>query len=1442
MKKFLWSLLIIFIVTRAGAQGSGPARLAIVAETPDAATAGDVLNAELSKNSQIQLLERNEIEKVYQEQALSSANRDYLKLGQILGADGLLLIRTIPETNSAPALSFVSATPRRLNFSVQLIAVKPGVLLASEQFFSVEDISQWASGLANHLNPLLPKLTVLVEDAVPISIVNLRSAFQSPETKEVEQQLTTLTIDRLSRERQLFVLERRRMQLLASEKELKGMDDSAFWNGSYLLDGTLDRNGYTAGKISISVRMSPPKGGAPVSIEVTGDRTNLPDVVNQLAIKICESLKLARNAAPWNAADEAQKYFEEAKWALKWELFDEAQAASESAWAMGKRDLECAMVRIDAYARDIPIIDPPNIQQINLKKRITFVSVTNPPDPENADRALHLLQLYREFGQSLPPDEPKFNSASYYLGLDVLEKASGILRQFHFHPEAQELVSEKLMDIRAMARRVADRLAKTPNIRDTYWRRDRGGYDEFKFERDAVSFKPRNLFQCEVRWGCFWQERPEDCIALYRSLMESPLFVRAHEDFWFRDDDAGRLAAWNAEDRARIPKVWQNFVAELNSSTDPFLRMEAKALEFKNTQISRLRAGDDWAKLGLNGEAALKAFESIQSERDQKMNAAWRDLFDFVFSNYDQIVTNREVLLDSGLGLDEQLFQGGMQGSEGSLSDELYKQDIPRLRELGAAYSNRQKEQAEQSRHLVVFENQKKYLASFTPYNSSDFYRLFSDKNYSKSQAAELKPLVEPYCSNMVAQAKNHEEFFAHANATFIKRDLGEKLDHILNPPPASPAPAPAAAPQSPAAVPAKIVEVTNALVVKTFFAFPTNELPATNPTNIVAIAVMSYRMHDDALLLDLDYKDESWLPAAEKGLYDHNIVYREAVAIWRPSGTWEVIPIPHIEGGLLGSIDLLENSLVHIGPRLFIEMFNGAIYISDKDTIRRYDLKQKEWSDLPFPGQSRAQLFTVNGRLYAASAETISEILENGQSTHILASIRRTPPASSLDSRNTLGLPILFAGPGDTLRVALEGEIFAWQDNDWNPVLKINSGPAPFVFRDVAFFRSPFDPSKGTEFWRLEPKESEAVLCWRDEAQASSRPNMMSPFGPARPVETVPDEKAADPLWKGSHSLSLGNQPVVLDGANVYFFINRSGVTNVVGRLVAVENNGRNADLVCLVPNFTEPLIVPIRFNTANGSAPQSGRTGDFSIQAPAWMECSKDYVFVGHSTVRGVWALPKSEIQAEIDRQVRERRAEVHHEVQARQVESENKEKAFLTKFDLNRDGRIEPEEKESALSDAAFLEFKFDEIDTNHNWQLDAVELRYFDANTNGILDAREEAGIHAMQRVLAARILEKFDQNKDGQLDGNEFVTFFGRGPDTMAALHTFQNWHADSEIERIAHFLEIVTEDQVTSRPPSGSHILAPFRSPLSYGHGDPTDTRSLKQKVEWYWRKHNAVS
>ena len=473
------------------------------------------MTAQLSGNQKVQLLERNEIEKVYREQGLSAANKDYLKLGRILGADGLLLLDVV-------------RTPQTTNLTARLIAVKPGVVLMNDNFpWPLKDITGWTPIFASHLNPFLPKLSVLARDAIPISIVNLRSAIQSAEAQETERQLKLLAIQRLSQERQFFVLERQQMQLLAGEKELK-VDESAFWNGSYLLEGVVDQNGYSKETITVNARLTPPKGGPPLSFELSGSRTNLVEVINRLAAKVTELLKVNFTIKEWNAADEARQYLDEAQWALKWGVFSEAQAAADSAWALGRRNSGTALLQIRAYggvARqgdEIPAVpDASQIEPIrrtlDLFNRNTKLIFTNmPPDVEWTD-----------------------------LGQRTLRTAIGLLEGFYYAAEARPGHEEQLTELRASARKALQILSANPPSTNRF--SDCRNFDWLKWEEVGICF-----------------EKPQDPLPMYRQMLETG----------YHPTHLPRVIGWSWGDRKSVPHLLKRWIEELCASTNTTVQLE----------------------------------------------------------------------------------------------------------------------------------------------------------------------------------------------------------------------------------------------------------------------------------------------------------------------------------------------------------------------------------------------------------------------------------------------------------------------------------------------------------------------------------------------------------------------------------------------------------------------------------------------------------------------------------------------------------------------------------------------------------------------------------------------------------------------------------------------------------------------------------------------------
>jgi len=1441
MKKLFGALMILILAARLSAQSNEPVRLALISESDEASTASDILTAQLSGNPKIQLLERNEIEKIYHEQGLSAGNKDYLKLGQILGADGLLLFDVV-------------RTKQATNLMTRLIAVKPGVVLTDGSFpWPLKDATSWAESATTYLNSFLPKLTVLVKDAIPISVVNLRSAVQSADAQETERQLKLLTIQRLSQERQFFVLERQRMQLLGEEKELKA-DESAFWNGNYLLEGVVDQNGYSKETVTINAQLTPPKGGTPLLFEVSGNRTNLSEVINQLAAKVNEALKVNPTVPEWNAADEAAQYFDEAKWALKWGVYSEAQAAADSAWALGKRDLDCAIVRIRAYETPLhssvyqngEFTNPDNTNRViqvaveeaapnrpwgltlheqicGGTKVVQYVFADKFPDPKSIEVATHALELYYQFSRNSPEGLLKTASAEsgwtnsewYNLGVEDLVAASIVLQNFNFVPESQKIVADKLAELRALSRSVADWILQSPPVHDSYFVGDRiATHDELANTIDEDDGRNPNIFSCEAKWGCFWQERPEDCVALYRELMSSPVFSYIHKGFWIRELQTPRFIAWNTEDRRHIPMVWDGFVRELDTSTNVLLRLEAKAVQFAD------------------------------ENDEKKMAAACTNLFDAIFDNRDALVANNvEVLyLDWGTGdlVRAKTGNGIASDIKSSLQTLFYDEYYPKLEAMDREYRQTASRRMATKSDLTAFEKQKQYLKENRPYDFFEFVHTFLEgmPNYSKAQALEIQPLLATYKSNLVTQSENAsgmqkgQLMGAIAQVGFLENNV----NRILNPPAPKPkigvpqntppSPAPITQLKAVPTIPGEPLEVvTNTLLIKNCLKLP---LERFGVTNISSTVIFVYRWSEGKLLQGF--------------LRDNYYDGKPAVAIFNPrTGDWQMIECPEdyyhsgnwfIEANRIG---------------LSLELFQGELYLKVGSQIQKYDSNTKQWEVLNVPAKISSVLFAINGRLFVVSDESIFEITDGGKGTHILASTRRRPAASALDSLDSLGSPILFLGTNNSVCTSIGNKVFNWNGNDWHELFTLNFSQPPEVFQDTIIFRSIGDPAN---LWIWEKNQFAPELALSDGPKP--HPDV-SPPGFFSPMHKSSDQ-TEHPLWKSPGGDYLTDSAVTFYKSNLYFFVDRCIVTNVSGHWTVAEKNGYHAELVCLSRDFSEPIVVPVKFDLESGQPPLKSLGEKMERISPeisaTWMSFVGDALYVGHPNIPGIWTIPISEVETAIAVQKQTQLIKlVKKRTQAAAAEEQHRKdlehhKDLLAKYDRNHNGIIDPEEKEEALDDPAFIEFELDAIDANQNGHLDPEELAWFDANQNKLLEPKEQAGIDIAQHLFAAKLLKRFDHNGDGLLDHSEFNELFqsGWGADRAArAVFSFPDRNHDGQVdlEELKSFLMQRTQRELRSHGMPPTALFNQMRP----GANGPTDQRPLfKAAVESYWQNSGGVT
>ena len=319
---------------------AGRCRLAVIADSPHAA-AGDLLMARLSKMEGIELLERQELQRVLAEQQLSLQNAldpaQALRLGALLGSDALLLLRSIDVAGD----EFMEA---------RLMAVRPGVVLATQlQPQPPRDLPGWVEVTSARIAALAGKGTE--PNAIAISFIGVRANIATTETLELERLISVLLAERIAREPGVVLLEREALSRLAEEKALPEEKTGPFWTASYLLDGTLDLPLDGADRATISFHLQ--SAGEMSTFHCEGSRKDPAGLVTSGLERLRKEVQSAKAAPPFSAKLEAQALTREAAWALAADLLPQASRAADAAWALGDRRFETARVRAESRAKGI---------------------------------------------------------------------------------------------------------------------------------------------------------------------------------------------------------------------------------------------------------------------------------------------------------------------------------------------------------------------------------------------------------------------------------------------------------------------------------------------------------------------------------------------------------------------------------------------------------------------------------------------------------------------------------------------------------------------------------------------------------------------------------------------------------------------------------------------------------------------------------------------------------------------------------------------------------------------------------------------------------------------------------------------------------------------------------------------------------------------------------
>ena len=1346
-----------------------PVRLAVLPEDALFASAVDLLTAELSRKESLQLLERAEIEKVYREQGLSAENKDYLRLGQILGADGLLL------------LSMSKDGPNQF-LAARLVAVKPGVILGAVRSpWPLPDAVQWAKRVGRHFAPLFPKLGVLVKDAIPISVVNLRSALQSSEAQETERQLTTLAIERLTREPQFFVLERRRMELLGVEKELRGIDESPFWSGSYLLEGTIDRDGFAPETVTINARLMPPKGGAPIAIDINGSRKNLSEVVNRLAIKVAAAMKLNSGLSPWNPMDEAALYFDEAKWAFKWEMFREAQSASESSWALGLRNREVTELRIRSYREDAK---PPQNGAIAGDPSVKEYA----PEIRKLEPAVRAIELYQRDFVIFSTNGIKPDLGWYDLALDVLNSTSLLLRQFYFHPESQVEHQEKLAELRHAARDLVGMIEEAPAYKNI----TPAKHDLFFYGKRELFLEPEpELAHIEAGAGMFWQDTPEQCLAVYRKYTSAGRIPALRRYFGH-----GFLAGWNSQDQQRAPALWHNFIQELCSSTNALPKIEGYFMKFADAEPERQ-------------EQEAQAFFNVVIENAKPVAAAKLE---------DRLLHDIQDLLGSPpRGAPESSTSWRITRSFYAFRDGLRSAHDIAMRSLR-------------------LEAMKGYLTYHFSTNNliapQAFQRLFADNMeymvlnpiYQASDADELLPLLRSFRAQLVerkARPENKTNYQFGSTLQYLDH-LVSTLQGLAAAPQsatnstaaASPVRAPAERPtitkQFALQIPSIRPASTNMLVSRRFWGWP-YQLASSEFCPVPNL--LSARYRDGRLWCEIEFKSL-------------DIYLRKAFVIGIDPKNFSIVVVElPLHKTTIPASSGNSQDVYDVGASF--EVLHNYLFYGAPEGLRRYSLDKKTWEDI---GTMQGGLTVLDGRLFVVSDDRISEVAQDGRTQQILASTRRRPPLNILDSLEHLGAPALFHGPNGDVAAQVKDKVFVLnQDHkNWSELSRLPESPGTVP-------RSPVNEIVALSYRPIYSGTNLALIPTDQSSIVMSTP---LPSSLSRTSYTARQCQLENPIWSPPDYRGFIASRCFLPEQKAWLFFGDHRIdTNHEGLLVV---RGRKAhedfpQLHVFQRDLGRIVSLPIHFDLGRT------RPEDLALQKivhdyandgkPALQTIPTEDGFAALIPRFGLWIIPWSDLNRTLTAALAEKR----DEQRARSAAIQEQWAKLQQQYHLTQRETFRPEEKEAMIDDPAFLELELDKIDANHNGRLDAEELIYFDANQNKELDPKERSGIGIAQNLLAQVLLNEFDRHRDGKLQEAECLELWNetefrggrRLPPLIPSLRQFDK-NGDGEITIVE--LEAFLKDH-TMKSLMPNSVISPDQA-----------ARMMKGYVEGFWARARGES
>jgi hypothetical protein len=1097
-----------------------------------------LLTAAFAKLPDVTLVERAEFDRILGERGLSATSgKDVLQAAEILGADAVMFLES-------------SGTATNQVITSRLAVVSKGAIIhANRAPFS----SAWTATMFREFGPVIPKTILPPDRAIKLSFLNLRSPGDAAASEGLDRELTSLLLLRLSIEPQVIVLERRKIRDLAFEKELQQSSEQ-FWTGSHLVDGTVNPNGINLNVVDLSIRLQT-LGSPPQQILLQGARTNLVGLIDRLAVTLLQKVN-AKPTRSWDAAAEASQHFEEAEWALRWRMYEEAQAAADSAWALGFQTPQSAAVRSLAYARGAL---PTDCQWINYVGPTLFGST---PTVEPAPRPGELQSLR----VALAVTEEALNQHSSWLTNqqwssavnETLAAAGETLDRYYWFPNSRR--NEYLPEVRLYARSILKSALNDPQMHRRFWFTNN---PPSASELDAF-YKGPNVFESAVTYSGVFNDTPEAALAAYRDLMTGSAFPYVRKFLFGRHSKDPRLAAWQPSDQGRLNNLWTEFVGEMLASTNAMLQIEGRYFSLE----------------------LLPDLPALQKEVHAFLGATTKD------TNGLSLYQIPPRFVDSAYNLDHSRTWPNDKIGSGEVTL------INNAREFFKGIDDRYSFLKMQRARAQLEKQFKDHIAAAKPYDSTLFSEyLLGIRNREQARAATNDVAAylaivtnTPSGLNATAAAEVAAQIAALENV-IARPTPQERINEARTRRQASAARARTnqSAPRSPTLSPNPD---TNTFVIRLtaddFWQFPSDNLltaPFSSEAHppIYRDGKLWFLTHEGFWRMNQDehFRNRSFRPIVV------NVDTSTLKTNLYPAATKAD---DYYTGDLMAMIKADRR-------RFTYESIHPFLFLAEKAQLRRLDTRTREWREFTLP-VAEGTLYRVRDRLILSAESGIFELLDNGERSRVLASVRRRPAMTALDSLETFGTPPpILPGPNNSVRTLINGNAYRFENGDWEAETHFTNLATVVQSDSILFHGGPF-----AELHLLTPTNTAALF-----------------------IGTGPLRGPKGAQLSSKRSQALFDLPEQFTGDRVFTIVD--GYAAIWEPWVKDQFTTVPANLLMTVfdPAEPRPLSFPVAFDTTLPS--NQGTRGNFLLSR-LWMAQSDEGFLLGLPGNTGFWRISRDNL----------------------------------------------------------------------------------------------------------------------------------------------------------------------------------------------------------------------